>query len=128
MLVQVVERIRRSMRAGDVLGRLASDEFVMVRRGSSGKAAADALGAELMGIFAEPFSVFGQSVPVTASCGISWAPEQAEDAKTLLSNADIALFQAKARGRARYGRFTEEMDATIRWRRDMESELRRAIA
>ena len=82
VLVQVVERIRRSMRAGDVLGRLASDEFVMVRRGSSGKAAADALGAELMGIFAEPFSVFGQSVPVTASCGISWAPEQAEDAKT----------------------------------------------
>ena len=46
----------------------------------------------------------------------------------MLRNADIALFEAKARGRARYRRFTEEMDATIRWRRDMESELRRAIA
>ncbi len=128
VLVQVVERLRRMMAPGDVLGRLASDEFVLVRRGADGRLAADELGAALMAVFAEPFSVFGQSVPVTASCGISWAPEQAAEAKTVLRNADIALFEAKARGRARYRRFTEEMDATIRWRRDMESELRRAIA
>lgn len=128
VLVHVVERLRSAMRPGDVLGRLASDEFALVRRVRDGHAAADALGEELMMLFAEPISVFGQSVPITASCGISWAPEQAPDAKTVLRNADIALFQAKSRGRARYRRFTEEMDATIRWRRDIEGELRNAIA
>ena len=71
VLVQVVERLRRMMAPGDVLGRLASDEFVLVRRGADGRIAADELGAALMAVFSEPFSVFGQSVPVTASCGIS---------------------------------------------------------
>lgn len=128
VLVQVVERLRQCMLPGDVLGRLASDEFVLVRRGSEGLAAADAIGTDLMGLFAEPFNVLGQSVKVSASCGISWAPEQAQDAKSVLRNADIALFEAKASGRARYRSFTAEMDATIRWRRDIEGELRRAIA
>ena len=128
VLVQVVGRLRQMLQPGDVLGRLASDEFVVVRRGTDGQAAADELGRQIMALFAEPFNVFGQSVPVTASCGISWAPEQAAEAKAVLGNADVALFQAKARGRARYRRFTAEMDATIRWRRDMESELRRAIS
>jgi diguanylate cyclase (GGDEF)-like protein len=129
LLVQAVGRLRRNMRPGDVLGRLASDEFVMLRHTSGhGRENADALGAEIMAAFAEPFSIFGQSVGVTASCGVSWAPEQAEDARSLLRNADVALFRAKQRGRARYRRFTADMDATIRWRQDMEIELRRAIA
>ncbi|MBC2668297.1 putative bifunctional diguanylate cyclase/phosphodiesterase [Novosphingobium piscinae] len=127
ILVQVVDRLRQTLRPGDVLGRLASDEFVVVRMGD-GRATADELGRALMQLFTEPFRVFGQTVNVTASCGLSWAPEQAPDAKTVLRNADIALFEAKAKGRARYRRFTAEMDATIRWRRDMEAELRRAIA
>ncbi|MBC2665975.1 bifunctional diguanylate cyclase/phosphodiesterase [Novosphingobium flavum] len=128
LLVQAVARLRERMQPGDLLGRLASDEFVLMRRTDTGREGADALGAELMAIFAEPFKVFGHSIPVTASCGISWAPEQAQDAKALLRNADIALFRAKQRGRARYRRFTRDMDATIRWRQDMEIELRRAIS
>lgn len=128
LLAQVIGRLRDRMEPGDVLGRLASDEFVLLRSAASGRESADALGEEVMAAFAEPFRVFGHSLPVTASCGISWAPEQAQDAKGLLRNADIALFRAKQRGRARYRRFTRDMDATIRWRQDMEIELRRAIA
>ncbi len=131
LLVQIVARLRGQMNPGDVLGRLASDEFVLLRRGcatGTGRDQADALGSWLMSTFAEPFPVFGQSVAVTTSCGVSWAPEQATEAKALLRNADIALFRAKQRGRARYRRFTRDMDATIRWRQDMEIELRRAIA
>lgn len=133
LLVQVVARLRERMNHGDVLARLASDEFVLVHQrpaGSamSGRDAADELGMRIMAVFAEPFVVFGHSLTVTASCGISWAPEQCSEPMGLLRNADIALFRAKQRGRARYRRFTRDMDATIRWRRDMEIELRRAIA
>ena len=133
LLVQVVARIRQRMQPNDVLGRLASDEFVLLRPAVpdgllTGRDAADDLGKEVMAAFAEPFMVFGHSLAVTASCGISWAPEQGIDPKDLLRNADIALFRAKQRGRARYRRFTRDMDASIRWRQDMEIELRRAIA
>ena len=128
LLVQVVARVRERMRPGDVLGRLASDEFVLLRRGQRGREDADELGGEIMACFAEPFGVFGHMLPVSASCGISWGPEQAGESKGLLRNADIALFRAKQRGRGRYRRFTPDMDATIRWRQDMEIELRRAIA
>jgi len=128
VLIQAVARIREKMRPGDVLGRLASDEFVLLRLGTNGSADADELCAGIMACFAEPFMVFGQSLPVSASCGVSWGPEQAREPKNLLRNADIALFRAKQRGRARYRRFTPDMDATIRWRQDMEIELRRAIA
>jgi len=128
VLVQAVARIRGKMRPGDVLGRLASDEFVLLRLGTGGASDADELCTAIMSCFAEPFIVFGQLLPVTASCGVSWGPEQAREPKVLLRNADIALFRAKQRGRARYRRFTPDMDATIRWRQDMEIELRRAIA
>ena len=133
LLVQVVARIRERMTPGDVLARLASDEFVLLHQrpaGSavSGRDAADELGERIMAVFTEPFQVFGHSLTVTASCGISWSPEQCSEPMGLLRNADIALFRAKQRGRARYRRFTRDMDATIRWRRDMEIELRRAIA
>jgi len=128
LLVQIVGRLRERMGAEDMLGRLASDEFVLLRPGQAGAEAADALGRMVMEVFAEPFIVFGHSVPVSASCGISWGPDHGADAKDLLRSADIALFRAKQRGRARYRWFTRDMDATVRWRLDMEVELRRAIA
>jgi diguanylate cyclase (GGDEF)-like protein len=128
LLVQVVKRLREHTQPGDVLGRLASDEFVLLRRTHGAAEAADALGRQIMRAFADPFLLVGHSIPVTASCGISWAPDHGMDARSLMRNADIALFRAKQRGRARYRRFTRDMDATIRWRQDMEIELRRAIA
>ena len=128
LLTQIVARLRERMRAHDVLGRLASDEFVLLRPGVSGAAAADQLGEMIMGVFTEPFMIFGISVPVTASCGLAWASDHGCDPKALLRSADIALFRAKQRGRARYRRFSQDMDATRRWRLDMEIELRRAIA
>ncbi|HEY6868228.1 MAG TPA: diguanylate cyclase, partial [Novosphingobium sp.] len=94
LLAQIVARVRERFGPNYVLGRLASDEFVLLRPGESGREAADRLGEELMAIFADPFIVFGHSVPVSASCGISWAPDHGRDAKGLLRNADIALFHA----------------------------------
>jgi len=128
LLVQIISRVRERLGPNDVLGRLASDEFVLLRPGASGRESADSLGEEIMGVFTDPFLVFGHSVPVTASCGVAWSPDHGADPKSLLRSADIALFRAKQRGRARYRHFTHDMDASIRWRMDMEVELRRAIA
>lgn len=130
LLVDVSRRLRAILSEGDMLGRIASDEFVILHRVDNkgdGKSAADALGKRVVGVFSEPFHIMGHTVVASASCGLAWGPDQANDATELLRLADIALFRAKQRGRGRYRYFTEDMNASIRWRQDMELELRRAI-
>lgn len=125
---QVALRMRRSLPPGDFLSRFGGDEFVLLRRSTGGRVAADMLGRQLMAIAREPFVISGNSLEVSFSCGISWGPEQSEDPGELLRRADIALYRAKQRGRARYRRFTRDMDASVKLRLEMEMELRRAIA
>ncbi|MGV3512752.1 MAG: bifunctional diguanylate cyclase/phosphodiesterase [Novosphingobium sp.] len=124
---QVAVRLRRSLPPGDFLSRFGGDEFVLLRRSTGGRAAADMLGRQLMALATEPFVISGNNLEVSFSCGISWGPEQSEDPGELLRRADIALYRAKQRGRARYRRFTRDMDASVKLRREMEMELRRAI-
>ena len=99
---QVAERARRRLPSTDFVARLGGDEFVVLRMGAQGKGGISQLGDDLMALFAAPFNLDGRIVDVTASCGISWAPDQGLTAEDLLRNADIALFRAKQRGRARW--------------------------
>ena len=125
---QVALRLRRSLPPGDFLSRFGGDEFVLLRRTTGGRASADMLGRQIMALMNEPFVISGNNLDVSCSCGISWGPEQSEDPGELLRRSDIALYRSKQRGRARYRRFTRDMDASIKLRREMEMELRRAIA
>lgn len=125
---QVALRLRKSLPPGDFLSRFGGDEFVLLRRSTGGKVAADMLGRQIMALMSEPFVISGSNLDVTCSCGISWGPEQSEDPGELLRRSDIALYRAKQRGRMRYRRFTRDMDASVKLRREMEMELRRAIA
>ncbi|MCY1672357.1 bifunctional diguanylate cyclase/phosphodiesterase [Novosphingobium sp. SL115] len=125
---QVALRLRRSLPPGDFLSRFGGDEFVLMRRATGGRTAADMLGRQIMALTREPFEISGNNLEVSFSCGISWGPEQSEDPGELLRRADIALYRSKQRGRARYRRFTRDMDASVKLRREMEMELRRAIA
>lgn len=125
---QVALRLRRELPATDFLSRFGGDEFVLMRRAEGGRGTADQIGLQIMALMREPFTISGNSLDVSCSCGISWGPEQSEDPGELLRRADIALYRAKQRGRARYRCFTRDMDASVKLRREMEMELRRAIA
>jgi diguanylate cyclase (GGDEF)-like protein len=125
---QVALRLRKALPPDDFLSRFGGDEFVLMRRSTGGKAAADALGRQIITLMSEPFVISGSNLDVSCSCGISWGPEQSEDPGELLRRSDIALYRAKQRGRMRYRRFTRDMDASVKLRREMEMELRRAMA
>ena len=125
---QVAMRLRRLLPPSDFIARFGGDEFVVLRRAEGGRAMADDLGRQIMAVFAEPFLISGNTIDMTCSCGISWGPAQSEDPGELLRRADIALYRAKQRGRARYRRFTRDMDASVKLRLELERELRRAIA
>jgi diguanylate cyclase (GGDEF)-like protein len=125
---QVALRLRRKLPPGDFIARFGGDEFVVLRRAEGGRAMADQLGHEIMAVLDEPFTISGNAIDMTCSCGISWGPAQSEDPGELLRRADIALYRAKQRGRARYRCFTRDMDASVKLRLELEMELRRAIA
>jgi diguanylate cyclase (GGDEF)-like protein len=125
---EVAIRLRHLMPESDFIARLGGDEFVVLRRAVGGWAMADQFGGEIMAVFAQPFAISGVVMDVTCSCGISWGPAQSEDPGELLRRADIALYRAKQRGRARYRRYTRDMDASVKLRLELERELRRAVA
>ncbi|MEI6642335.1 MAG: bifunctional diguanylate cyclase/phosphodiesterase [Novosphingobium sp.] len=124
---QVAHRLREVLPREAFIARFGGDEFVLLHGSNDGAAAADKLGLKIMKLMRQPFVISGNTLEVSVSCGISWGPEQSEDPGELLRRADIALYRAKQRGRGRYRRFTPDMDASVKLRREMEMELRLAI-
>ena len=124
---EVAERLRQRLEPDDFIARFGGDEFVVLRRADGGRVSAERLGHGVVTALRESFAVSGNAIDVTCSCGISWGPTQSEDPGELLRRADIALYRAKQRGRARYRCFTRDMDASVKLRLELEIELRRAI-
>ncbi len=127
LICLAAERLRLILEPSDLLARFGGDEFVIMRRQERRPGAISQMGGTVMAAFQVPFTVMGHELDVSASCGIAWAPDHGTSAGELLRNADIALYQAKARGRGRWRAFTPDMDENLRARREIELELRRAI-
>ena len=127
LLQQVAERLSSTVRAGDLVARLSGDEFAIVARDACDGPALDALAQRLVAAIDEPFEVDGHQVVVGLSLGIALAPADGADADTLIKNADIALYRAKAEGRRGYRFFERSMDARLQARRLLELDLRKAL-
>ncbi|MGH7101791.1 MAG: putative bifunctional diguanylate cyclase/phosphodiesterase [Acetobacteraceae bacterium] len=128
LLRGIALRMRQIVRETDMIARLGGDEFAIIQESIRQPADATALATRLVEELARPFELDAQQVMIGVSIGIAVAPQDGEDADTLLKNADIALYRAKAEGRGRYRFFEPEMDALIERRRTLERDLRRAIA
>ena len=128
LLKTVTERLRRLVRPTDTVARLGGDEFAIVQGSADHPAAASGLAARLLRELGTPFEVAGHQIVIGVSIGIAIAPGDGSDPDHLLKSADIALYQAKSEGRNRYRFFEPEMDTLMQARRDLEQDLRKAIA
>ncbi len=81
----------------------------------------------MLDAFAEPFSVDGAEIFISASIGVAVHPKDADDGEGLLKAADAALYQAKDDGRNNYQFFDREMHATVVTRLVLENQLRKAL-
>ncbi|MEA3031974.1 MAG: hypothetical protein QOG13_3299 [Sphingomonadales bacterium] len=126
LICGLTDRLRAAVGQADFVARLGGDEFAILRL-CRDDADADRLLAAVRACFAEPFPITGHLVEANASAGIAFAAE-GHSFEDLMRQADIALYEAKAAGRACDVRFEASMSEKIEKRRMLEIDLRRAIA
>jgi len=128
LLKVVAERLRRCTREPDTIARLGGDEFAIVMTAMLQASDAAALCRRVREAITKPFQLDGHQVVIDVSIGISVAPLDGIKPDLLLKNADMALYGAKADGRGAYRFFEPEMDARMKIRRELEMNLRNALA
>lgn len=111
-----------------IIARLGGDEFAVMVEDVRGDADFNGLARRIVGVFDAVFDVDGHKLRTGTSIGIAVAPADGMDVDQLIKNADLALYRAKQQGRGTYRFFEPVMDAQARARRDMEADLRTAIA
>jgi diguanylate cyclase (GGDEF)-like protein/PAS domain S-box-containing protein len=127
LLQEVGRRLSSCVRMADTVSRQGGDEFVVLVQDLDGPDAAAGVARKILDVVAEPYAVDGTQLSVTPSIGISVFPDDGHDIATLLRNADVAMYHAKAAGRNNFQFFTREMNARVRERVAMETRLRRAL-
>ncbi|HEY6927282.1 MAG TPA: diguanylate cyclase, partial [Steroidobacteraceae bacterium] len=128
LLQSVAKRLCASVRRADTVSRQGGDEFALLVSEAHG-AEHTALTAErIIAALSPPHAIDGLELTVTASIGISTYPDDAVNAETLIKQADIAMYQAKERGRNNYQFFSGDMNARAVERQLIETGLRQALA
>ena len=128
LLIAVARRLETCMRATDTLARLGGDEFVLLLADSKDISDAIRVAERIEKEFSEPFNLHGHQIFISASIGIILSKTGYESSEDILRDADIALYRAKALGKARHAVFDPTMRTRAVTRLELENDLRRAIA
>jgi len=128
LLKLVGERLRGCTREPDTVARLGGDEFAIIMTQMQQPTDAAALSKRIRDSIIKPYQIDGHQIVTDISIGISVAPIDALDAEMLMRNADMALYGAKADGRGTYRFFEPEMNTRMKARRELEMDLRNALA
>ncbi len=126
LLTAVADRLSALSRPGDTVARLGGDEFALLIPGVRQTELTPVAG-RIAEAFAKPFTVLGREVSVGASIGLASADGAVANATDLLRNADLAMYQAKRRGKGRWEPFEHAMRAEAVSRQELEEELRTAL-
>src|SRR5262249_22526276 len=127
LLVAVIERISASVREGDLVARLGGDEFAILTDDLPDLKRSTAMAERLVRELRAPYLIDNHHVTVTASIGIASAVEGSESAADLVRNADVAMYLAKANGKAGFAMFDPGMHAAIRERHELGAQLQNAV-
>jgi len=128
LLKQVAQRLVRAIGDSGLVGRLGGDEFKVVLPGMTDRDALSGIARAVIESLSQPYSIDGSSIAIGCSIGIAIAPEDGGDAETMVRNADLALYGAKGDGRGIHRFFKPAMLDGARSRKQIEDDLRDALA
>jgi diguanylate cyclase (GGDEF)-like protein len=126
LLVEVAQRIGLNVRSQDTIARVGGDEFVLLA-GVAEPADAATLADKVLTAIQEPFQVAGRLLRVSTSIGIAIYPGDGARQDDLLTNADAAMYHAKALGRNTYCFFEASMNANVHEQLQFVQDLRSAL-
>ncbi len=126
LLKAVARRLESAVRPPDTVARLGGDEFTVLLDGVSDVHEAALVAERVHATLKTPFEIDDRDLHIDASIGIALAESDAAP-ETVLRDADVAMYRAKADGKGRHAVFDGRMHEQVMRRLDMESELRKAI-
>jgi len=126
LLIEAARRLQNCVRKADTVARLGGDEFTILLEDTEDTVDAIRVAERILRDLRAPYIIDGHKVVVTPSVGVVMG-NQGQDAKELLRYADIAMYQAKQKGKARYEAFTPVMYSLMLSRLQRETDLRRAV-
>jgi diguanylate cyclase (GGDEF)-like protein/PAS domain S-box-containing protein len=126
LLVALADRVVAAVRPGDTVARLGGDEFTVLLDRMVDPVDATIIAERILHSLGRPFDVDGHELFVSASIGVSLSAQGLE-AEDLIRNADIAMYEAKRRGRARSAVFDESMHRRVVERLARQNEVRQLV-
>ncbi len=127
LLIEVSKNLSKIMRNSDFLARIGGDEFNILVEDLDSAVAAEEIAQKIIAQMKKPLMVNGKKMHITSSVGISIYPNDGQESVTLLKNADLAMYQAKADGRNKYHFFSQELEVSLNRRTAILKELKQAL-
>lgn len=127
LLQEIASRLKQILRAADVIARLGGDEFVILMEDMNDPDQVAIVAHRVLSSTIKPMIIMGQECRVTASIGISIYPKDDEDEKSLMKNADIAMYFAKEEGKNNYQFYSKDIKSQSSERLSIETNLRFAL-
>jgi diguanylate cyclase (GGDEF)-like protein/PAS domain S-box-containing protein len=128
LLIVIAKRLQSCVRASDTVARMGGDEFTIILDELRNLEDAELVAEKIVQEIALPVSIGSHTLFPTASVGISVYPETGQTVEALLTNADAAMYRAKAEGRNGRQTYTRELESTASRRRQLEDGLSHALA
>ncbi|CCQ12388.1 diguanylate cyclase/phosphodiesterase (GGDEF & EAL domains) with PAS/PAC sensor(s) [Pseudoalteromonas luteoviolacea B = ATCC 29581] len=127
LLIEVADRLKQRLRAEDTIARLGGDEFAVLLSGIEQRDHAMDVAHTIQNTLSKPIMLGNNEVIVSASIGITLAPFDSKEEEQLLKHADLAMYEAKAKGKNTFHFYSKELDAAANERLYIENELRVGI-
>lgn len=127
LLIKCAKRLQNAIKNEATVGRLGGDEFIVLINGLVKRNDVLSVTQTLLEAFRRPFNLDDRELIMTVSIGVAIFPDDGDSASDLLRNADIAMYQAKDLGRNTYSFFTQEMNAIMQRRLELEEQMHGAL-
>ena len=128
LLKSIAVSLNRCLGPCDFVARLGGDEFAIVQTSVNTIDEVGDLVTRIFEAIRTPYDCLGHHLTTDASIGVALSPDHGTELDQILKNADLAMYAAKAAGRHTYCFFDPKMEARVRARRELEVDLRQAIA
>ncbi|WP_404332956.1 EAL domain-containing protein [Mesobacillus maritimus] len=127
VLIEIAKALKSCVWENDVVARLAGDEFIILVTDQTSNACVEAIANRIKTRFEQPVMIEQLELFITASIGISLFPDSGTDSKSLMKNADLAMYLVKENGKNGFQMFTPTMNIKTYKTFALQNDLRKAI-